>query len=447
MTARVHLPLPPPADKSQFRIQLPRGRVSKRSGFWIVAAAFFTLTAFSTVPSPLYGIYAQRDGLSSIIITVVYAVYAVGTIASLLFAGHISDWYGRRPVLIPALLIATLAAVAFALSTSLPGLVVGRVLTGLALGAGIATSTAHLTDLDLAPLGKASRRAQIVSTVANIGGLATGPVLSGLLGEYLPDDTPLPYLVFAALLAAAALGVAVVPETRPPLRPRPRYRPQRPAASSGGRTQFVAAITGIFLAFAAAGLFTGLSAAFLAGALHDPSPFLAGLAIFITFGCGVLTQVSTMSWPIQRLIAAGVPLFIAGLGTVVAGAWVAPPSLALFLAGGAVTGVGTGAVFRGTLTITVSAASGETRAAALATFFTAGYAGLSLPIVGVGVALQYVSFKVALLAFAALVVAGTLAALPVLLTAGESGRRPRRSPSADIERDARYRGTPASADD
>jgi hypothetical protein len=86
-------------------------------------------------------------------------------------------------------------------------------------------------------------------------------------------------------------------------------------------------------------------------------------------------------------------VLIAGLGTVTAAAWVAPPSLALFLAGGALTGLGSSAVFRGTLTITVSSATGETRAAALATYFIGAYAGLSVPVIGVGVALQYISWQ------------------------------------------------------
>src|SRR5438034_10922923 len=71
--------------------------LSRRAGFWAVALAFFTVTAFSTAPSSLYGLYEQQLHLSSITITVVYAVYALGTVASLLLVGLVSDWYGRRP--------------------------------------------------------------------------------------------------------------------------------------------------------------------------------------------------------------------------------------------------------------------------------------------------------------------------------------------------------------
>ena len=390
-------------------------RLSRRAGFWAVAASFGVLTAFSTAPSPLYGLYQHQDGLSSITITVVYAVYAAGVVASLLMVGHVSDWYGRRPVLIPAVLTGLAAAVILSSSTSLPALLAGRVLTGLALGAAVATATAYLTDLDAGPGGRASRRSQVVGAVANAGGLAAGPLLAGLLAQYLPAEPALPYLVFAVLLAAVALAIAGAPEGHPALRPRPRYRPQRLAVPAGARAQFGAALTGIFLCFAAAGLFTGLAAAFLAGPLRHPSVALAGLTVFIIFGCGTATQIITMAWPVRRLLSLGIAALVTGLAVIVTAAWLRSPSLALFYAGGAITGVGVGAIFRGTLTITVSSSSAADRAGVLATFFVVGYVGLSLPVVGAGVALQHISPKATLLVFSAAIAAGTLAASPVLL--------------------------------
>ena len=59
--------------------------------------------------------------------------------------------------------------------------------------------------------------------------------------------------------------------------------------------------------------------------------------------------------------------------------------------------------------------STDDRAGALATFFVAGYAGVSLPVLGIGIALQYVSPQIALLAFAIAVGAGLLAAAPALI--------------------------------
>jgi MFS family permease len=390
-------------------------RLSRRAGFWAIAFSFLAVTAFSTAPSALYGLYAREDHLAPLTLTVVYAVYVTGVTASLLLAGHVSDWYGRKAVLIPALIVAATGAVLFITWHSLPGLLVARVLTGLALGATVATATAYITDLDTGRDGAPTRRSEIVGTIANVGGLAAGPLVAGLLARYTPQSLTLPFVVLFVALVMAVVLVALAPEGHPAVHPLPRYRPQRLALPADARGQFTAAIAGIGLSFATWGLFAGLAGRFLAGPLQHPSPALTGAAIFINFGVGVVVQIATAGWPARRRFVVGIPTILVGLTVLVASAWTAPPSLALFLTAGLLTGIGASAIFRSSLGVVVSTASADDRAGALATFFTVGYAALSLPVLGLGVALQYVSPRVALLVFALVVGAGILAAAPALL--------------------------------
>jgi MFS family permease len=227
------------------------------------------------------------------------------------------------------------------------------------------------------------------------------------------------------------LLVIVTPEGHEAVHPRPSYHLQRLAPPTSGRRQFVAACTGVFMAFAVGGLFAGLAGTFLAGTLHHPSPALAGLAVFLSFAAGVLAQITTTSWPAHRLVAAGIaPLFI-GLGVLVTSAWLSPPSLALFLIGGAVAGIGLGAIVRGSLTVVIATSHPDDRAGAVATFFTAGYVGVSLPVVGAGVALQHVSPRVTLLIFASAVGLGILAAAPHLVRPVEGQAPPAAEPDGD----------------
>ena len=104
-------------------------------GFWVVAFAFASVMAFTTVPTPLWSLYAQRDGFSSLTVTIVLAVYALAVAVSLFLVGHLSDWHGRRRVLIPALALQVVAAVIFIVWPSLAGLLSARVLSGLGIGA------------------------------------------------------------------------------------------------------------------------------------------------------------------------------------------------------------------------------------------------------------------------------------------------------------------------
>jgi MFS family permease len=401
------------AQRSRSRVRTAP-RLSPNAGFWAVAFSFLVVAAFSTAPSSLYGLYEQREHLSSLTITFVYAVFAVGVVGSLLLAGHVSDWYGRRVVLLPAIAVAFAAALLFLVWRSLGGLLVARVLTGVAVGAVVATATAFLTDLDSAPGGAPTRRAEIVGTIANLGGLALGPLVAGVLARYAPHALTLPFQVFAAAIAFAGIAVALAPEGHAPVHPRPVYRPQHLSLPTNARRQFLTAAAGVFLCFAVVGLFAGLAGTFLAGPLHHPSPALCGLTIFLSLGAGVVVQTTTTNWRAHHLLAAGIVPALAGLGLLVASAWTSPPSLALFLTGGIVSGGGGGAIFRGSLMLVISASDEDDRAGVLATFFTAGYAGLSVPVLGLGIALQHISPRVTLLVFALVVGLGILAGAPAL---------------------------------
>ena len=59
-----------------------------RTGFWLVGFVFLVTMAFSAVPAPLYVLYAARDRFGPLMITVIFAAYAVGVIASLFLAGY-----------------------------------------------------------------------------------------------------------------------------------------------------------------------------------------------------------------------------------------------------------------------------------------------------------------------------------------------------------------------
>ncbi len=250
------------------------GRRARRygSGFWLAAAAFLTAMAFSTIPTPLYALYRQRDGFSSFIVTVVFAVYAVGVIASLLLAGHVSDWMGRRRVLIPALAIEVLAAVLFLVWPALPGLIVARFVSGLGIGVITASATAYLRDLhSLSRPGAGAGRFELVSTAANLGGLGVGTLVSGALAQFARSPLAVPYGVFAGLLLLAIVGLGLAPETVRPPAARPRYRPQRVSFGQGGRSTTIMAAGGAFVGFAVFGLFTSLAPGFVGATLHHPS--------------------------------------------------------------------------------------------------------------------------------------------------------------------------------
>ena len=74
---------------------------------------FAVTTAFTTLPAPLYVLYQARDHFGSALVTVIFAAYAAGVVASLLTAGHVSDWLGRRRMVAAAVGINMAAGLVF----------------------------------------------------------------------------------------------------------------------------------------------------------------------------------------------------------------------------------------------------------------------------------------------------------------------------------------------
>ncbi|MGV9213914.1 MFS transporter [Micromonospora sp. RB23] len=364
-------------------------------GFWAIALAFLTAMAFCTVPSPLYPLYQARDGFSTFTVTIVFAAYALGVVISLVLAGHVSDWVGRKKILIPALALELVAAALFLGDTSLPVLLLARLVSGLGIGMITATATAYLQELHAAHRPDASRqRFEVVSTAANIGGLGLGALVAGVLAQYVHAPLRTPYLVFAVLLVASIVAVAVTPETVRERLVRPAYRPQRISADHGDPVGYVAATAAGFASFAVFGLFTSVAPGFVAGTLHLPSRALAGAVVFAVFGGAAVAQSLTSRLPAPAKVrlgllaqAVGVPVVLVGMHTA---------SLTAFLLGGVVAGVGAGVLFKAAVGTVAAMAVPARRGEALAGLFLIAYLGMSLPALGIGIATRAVSTTTAM---------------------------------------------------
>jgi len=158
--------------------------------FFAVALTFVVTMMGTTLPTPLYPIYQAQLGFSQLIITVIFAAYAVGVIGALIVAGSWSDQIGRRPMLALGLVFSAASACAFLWGGGLAPLIVGRVLSGIS--AGIFTGTATVAVLELAPPAWAGA-ATLIATAANMGGLGLGPLFAGVLSQYFPAPLMLPF--------------------------------------------------------------------------------------------------------------------------------------------------------------------------------------------------------------------------------------------------------------
>jgi MFS family permease len=392
-------------------------------GLAAVVLTFTAAMAFTTAPTPLWSLFAQRDHFSSFTITIAFAAYAVAVAVSLVLAGHLSDVYGRRRVLVPALALNVVAAAVFVLWPALPGLVLARVLSGLGVGVLTATATVWIAELYAAREPQTdNHRAQMISTAANLGGLGLGGLIAGALAQWAGHALTLPFLVFAGALVLGLLAIGLAPETHRSISPRPRYRPQRISVPPQSRARYFGAATAVGITFALFGLITSLGPSFLAGTLHQPSHALAGAISFAMFATAALTQTLTGSRTLHQLLAAAIPALLAGLGLLTLAVWLPSPSFGMFLAGDLIAGAAAGLMFKGAIGTVTEIALPERRAEAVAGFFLAAYVGLAGPVIGLGALTQITSTRVSLLVFSGLLALGVLAAAPALLGGRGRGR-------------------------
>src|SRR4029077_8591009 len=107
-------------------------------------------------------------------ISFVFGIYAIAVLGALLIAGRLSDYVGRRPVLIVATTVQAATMFLFAFYDGLSTLIAARVIQGLATGAGIAAVGAGMLDLDKV-------RGAVANSVAPAGGTAIGGLLAGFM--------------------------------------------------------------------------------------------------------------------------------------------------------------------------------------------------------------------------------------------------------------------------
>ncbi len=376
--------------------------LSPHRAFAVVALLIGSLLAASATPTPLYGDYAARWHFSSATLTIVYAVYAMGVLASLIGAGRISDRIGRRPVIAVALAGLLVAMGLFMEARSEAWLLAARTLQGLATGLALGAAGAAL--LDLQPSGDA-RKAGLVNGVVSAGGIATGALLSGTLVELAPEPRVTPFAVMFVLFAAGLLGVMAIPETveRTARESGPSWRPQRPRVPSEMRGTFALAAAGVAASWSIGGLYLSLAPALAGGILHSGDHVIGGLAVFALAGAGAFGQVLFRQLSSGSALRMGLLTLAAGMAALVA--TLSTGSGLAFFAASTLTGAGFGVAFMGALREVSVTTPPEHRGSVMSAFFVVAYLSLSLPAIGAGISATDVGVEPTFRVFGAAVVA------------------------------------------
>lgn len=363
-----------------------------RYAFPLLAYAFAAMMLGTTVPTPLYALYAERMNFAVLTTTFIFAAYAGGVLFALLAFGRWSDAVGRRPMLLAGVGFAIASAVVFLVADSVAVLLVGRVLSGVS--AGIFTGTATAAVVEAAPEHWRTRAAA-VATIANIGGLGAGPLLAGLLVQYAPQPLHLVFVVHIVMSVLAGLAVLTVPETSAR---RGTLGPQRLSVPPEALPVFVIAALAAFAGFAVTGLFTSVVPSFLSEVVGIGNHAVAGAIACSIFAASAVTQVLANRIPPPKAVAVGCAILVVGMSVLAVALHFS--SLPGMIAAAVISGVGQGMSFSRGLAAVVDLTPPERRAEVSSTYFVVAYVAISLPVIGEGLAAQAVGLRTAGVGFA-----------------------------------------------
>jgi MFS family permease len=375
--AALDLPDDPLARRASRRLGRPDGwgRLSGTPALVLLASLIVSLLAASSAPTPLYDIYQQRWGFSPITTTIVFGVYAVAVLVSLLTLGRLSDYVGRRPVLLAALAVQVVSMVVFATAGGVGELMIARVIQGLSTGAALGAIGAAMLDID-------RERGALANAMSPGLGTGSGALLSALFVRYLPAPTHLIYLALIGVIAVQAAAVALLRETVTTGRvPAGALVPDVRLPRSV-RGPVLAAAPVLFAVWALAGLYAALGPAIVRTLTGSASVVLGGGSLTLLTVTAVSSVYLLRSTPARTVMLTGIAALVVGVAiTLVA---LGTGSAGLFFAGTAVSGVGFGSGFQGGIRTVVPAAAPHERAGVLSLLFTVSYLGLGVPAVAAG---------------------------------------------------------------
>jgi predicted MFS family arabinose efflux permease len=351
------------------------GRLSPAAAFLLLGSLTVTFLAGSSAPTPLYGVYMAEWGLTPLMITVIFGIYALAVLLALLVGGRLSDHLGRRPVLLAATLAQAVTMVLFVTATGLTGLLVARVLQGLTTGAAVGAIGAAMIDLD-------KTRGTVANAVAPPFGTATGAIVAGVLVQYLPFPTHLVYIVFGLVFILQALGLIFMADSIAPRGGILASLKPKLILPRATREPLLLATPVLVAVWALAGFYGALSPMLVKGMLGVNTPLIGGLALFVLAACGGLSVLVLQHRGPKELMMFGVSGLFVGVGIAILS--LPHNSLAFFFLGTMIAGMGFGAGFQGAVRTVVPFAAPHERAGVLSIIFIISYIAMGVPAVAAG---------------------------------------------------------------
>ncbi|SEO15854.1 MFS transporter [Cryobacterium luteum] len=374
----------------------------------LLAASLVTAVfALSNSPTPLYVRWQAQLGFSDGTLTLVFAAYIAGLLLTLLVAGQLADRLGRKPVLIPGLILAIAACVLFAMADSVLVIGVARFLTGISVGVIVSAGMAAVVDLGTS---ERKRQASLAASVAMVLGAGLGPLLAGIYAQLLPNPVvPLFATELVVLTAALVVALALPLKLHHVRAGGPEARRWRlPGVPAEYRMHLVLGIIVFAPGITATSFVLSLGPSVLSILLGIESPLVAGSMACAMFLAATGVQFAVARLSIRTIFMLGASATMLSMGTLVIAV---TSSLPVFLVAAAVlAGAGQGLGQLGGLTLIGTKVPGAHRAEANSVLSIGGYIPAGIIPVATGFLVDGIGLGAGTAVFAAVLAAAAMAA-------------------------------------
>ncbi|MGA9716317.1 MAG: MFS transporter [Aeromicrobium sp.] len=399
-------------------IEAPRRarlRLPHAAGFWIGLSATLAMLVGAAAPSPFYPVLQEQLGYSQATSTIVFAIYAVALLATLLITGSLSDHLGRRPVLSAGFFVLALSMLLFWQAESLPLLLTARTVQGVATGLLLSALAAAVVDFE--PPGRPGS-ASTFNSVFPLAGLAFGALASGLAIELL--DRPLTAVFGALVVLYVGFGLLAwaLPETSARHEGIWSALVPRIGLPVPSRAAFARSAPALFAGWATGGFYLSLGAPLVQQTFGEDNHIVQGAVVTALTGTGALSAYLARGFSARGITLYGTTAL--AVGTALGIVAIATGSLLGFVLTAVIAGTGFGTAFMGILRSITPTVGPEERGELFSAVFVISYLAFGIPAVAAGVASPYLGLATTATIYgsAVVVLSATAALLRRFTTSG-----------------------------
>lgn len=355
---------------------------------------FLMMSCGATFISTLFPLYSEYYHLSSFQITILFAIYAVFLIPSLLIVSARGNFWGLKKVVRYSIWISIVSTLIFLVSFDAWMLYAARILEGIAYGAFTGTAVAFL--IKNTPPNKISTAIKL-SGITVLLGFGLGPAIAGLIVQYVHfQPLRLPYWVLLFMLFSSLLFLEMLPKHEESQAQKPAKTKITLGVPSNIRSHFWSFIgLPIFTVFTFGGIVFSLIPSFTKNVIQTDNLSISGLLILLLLGGGALMQF--FPWPGNPVTRMRIGILFLAIGSWVIVFSGQTANLFLLWAGIFIQGIGAGWTFQVSLRFASQLPKPEERPGAISAFYLCAYSGFIFPVVGVGVLTQFFNLNLSLI--------------------------------------------------